>query len=57
MHERALNSSKALWKLPEGGCADREVMEGLISLGKQAKKPAPRPDWQKLTHVNDKTGL
>lgn len=35
---------------------DREDMEGLISLGNQAKRADPRPDWQKLMHVSAHTG-
>lgn len=57
MHQRALRPSKTWLKLPEGGRADREVIERLISLGNQAKKAAPRPDWQKLLHVSDHSGI
>lgn len=56
MHQRALHLSEAYLELPEGGRADREVTEGLISLGNQAKKAAPRPDWPKLIHVCDQSG-
>lgn len=35
---------------------DREDMEGLISLGNQAKRADPCPDWQKLTPVSAQLG-
>ena len=35
----------------------REVTEGLISFGNQAKMAAPRPNWQKLIYVSDHTRI
>lgn len=36
---------------------DREDMEGLISIGNQAKRADPWSDWQKLIHVSAHTGI
>lgn len=57
MHQRALHPRKAWLELPEDRRADREISEGVASLGNEAEKAAPGPDWQRLRTVSDYTGI